>query len=146
MESMNRGDMVLAAMQYYATEAVPGGASNPLVLGFFQKAGHPEIKNDDTPWCAAFLDSIARQVGAPSTSSLLALDWLKIGHPIESPAFGDVVCFDWTKIGESGGHVGLVVALFPTLIYVLGGNESNRVQISAYNPRAVAGFRRILAE
>lgn len=141
-----RGDMVLAAMQYYGAEAIPGGDSNPLVVGFFQEAGRRDVKNDDTPWCSAFLLAIARRMGLEINATLAASSWLSCGRDIASPAFGDVVVFDWTKIGGTGGHVGLVVAQYPGHLFVLGGNQDNRVEIAYFKDRCVAGFRRILAE
>jgi len=143
---MTRGDMVLAALQYYGQEAIAGGASNPVVVGFFQKAGHADVTNDDTPWCAAFLDAIARQVGAPRSSSLLATDWLSVGFRVDTPAFGDIVVFDWSKVGSTGHHVGIVVAVTGPIIWCLGGNQENRVEIRGYKIEAVAGYRRLLAE
>lgn len=141
-----RGDMVLAAMQYYGAEAIPGGESNPLVLGFFQRAGRSDIKNDDTPWCSAFLIAIARHVGLELPATLAASSWLGVGQEIAAPRFGDVVVFDWQQIGGTGGHVGLVVARYPGHLFVLGGNQDNRVEIAYFKDRCVAGFRRILSE
>jgi len=143
---MSRGDLVLAAIQYYGQKAVPGNASNPLVVGFFQKAGHPEIASDEIPWCSAFLNAICAQIGAPQSRSLLASSWLKVGRGVAAPAFGDVVVFDWSKIGQTGGHVGIVISCFPGIVYVLGGNQDNEVEIAAFQTRAVAGYRRIIEE
>lgn len=143
---LSRGDIVTAAIQYYGTTAIPGGKSNPLVLGFFQRAGHPEIKDDDTPWCSAFLNAICAQIGAPKSGSLLASSWLSVGEPLATPQFGDIVVFDWTKIGGSGGHVGIVISAFNGLLYVLGGNQDNEVEIAAFKTRGVAGYRRIIPQ
>lgn len=140
----SRGDMVLIAMQYYGQSAIPGGRSNPVVEGFFQKSNHREITDDDVPWCSAFLNAIAHLSDAPYTDNLMAKSWLSTGQVIDSPQFGDIAVFDWTLIGDTGGHVGIVIAKFEDLIYILGGNQDNKVEIKAFRERCVVGYRRLL--
>ena len=31
----------------------PGEADNPVVRAYYKDAGHPEVKHDSVPWCAA---------------------------------------------------------------------------------------------
>lgn len=143
---MNNANLVLLAMQYYGQAAIPGGKSNPVVIGFFQKAGHYEIKDDDIPWCSAFMNTIAQQAGAPSSGSLMARSWLEIGKKVDSPKFGDVVIFWRDKPDGVLAHVGLVVAAIGEKLWVLGGNQNNEVRVSMYTKERVLGYRRLFDE
>lgn len=140
----NNGDLVLLALQYYGTTAVPGDRSNPLILGFFQLAKHIEVKDDDIPWCSAFMNAICKQVGAPTTDSLMARSWLEKGQYIKEGQFGDVVIFWRDKVDGWSGHVGLVIANIGKYLWVLGGNQSNMVKIEMYSKEKVLGYRRLM--
>jgi len=131
------------AMQNWGTEAIPGGQSNPAVLAYFKDAGHPEIKDDDTPWCAAFLNAMLKRCGLPTTGSLAARSFLTWGVPTVSPQLGDVVVL-WrgTKDGPFG-HVGFVTAVYKNWVYVLGGNEANKVEIAPFDTAHVLQYRRL---
>ena len=37
------------------TREVPGPDDNPRVLAYYADAGHPDVRNDETAWCAAFV-------------------------------------------------------------------------------------------
>lgn len=141
----SRGDLVLIALQYYGQEAIPGAENNPLVLGFFQKANHAEISSDDTPWCSAFMSAIASEAGAAKTESLAARAWLKVGEEIDSPQFGDVAIFWRDRPDGFLGHVGIVIAHIGEVLWILGGNQDNRVEIKAFSTEKVLGYRKILA-
>ena len=143
MPKHTNADLVLLALQFYGTAAIPGGLSNPLVLGFFQKSGHPEITNDDTAWCSAFINSIARQLGAPSSGSLAARSWLTIGTGVPAPQFGDIAVF-WRDAPKGTlGHVGIVIAAIGTDLWILGGNQKNRVEIEHFTTEKILGCRRL---
>ncbi len=134
---------VLEALRLYGTAAIPGGQSNPLVLEFFKAAGHAWVQDDDTPWCSAFLNALMRACGLPYTGSLAARSWLNVGIAITEPELGDVVVF-W-RISKTGpyGHCGVFVSKTRDQIFVLGGNQNNRVDISAFPTERLLGYRRL---
>lgn len=133
----------LYALTLYGTEEISGPFTNTLIRDFFKDAGHPEVKDDETPWCAAFLNAILHRAGLETTGSLAAVSFLEWGIPAPVPMLGDVVVFNWGGTGASTHHVGFVTAVYKTIVYVLGGNEEGKVEIRGYDPKYVMQYRRL---
>lgn len=114
----------------------PGTADSPDVIKMFADAGHPEVKHDATPWCAAFVGAALRRSGFDSTGSLWALDYLHWGVGIPDPELGCVA----VKTRQGGGHVTFVVGMDGSRLFCLGGNQSDMVSIASY-PKEVFTFR-----
>ena len=51
---------------------VKGSVDNPRIVEMFRVAGHAEIKDDETAWCAAFVGTCLRLSGYEPSFSLLA--------------------------------------------------------------------------
>ena len=131
------------AMGQFGQKAIPGASSNPIILKYFQDAGHPEILDDDIPWCAAFLNAMLERARLPTTGSLAARSFLQWGQPTTAPVLGDVAVF-WRESPGSGlGHVGFVCAVFKDYVYILGGNQDNQVEIKPFLTSQLLGYRRL---
>lgn len=48
----------------------PGAADNPVVQAYYKDAGHPEVKHDSVPWCAAFVGAMLARSGIKPSGSL----------------------------------------------------------------------------
>lgn len=140
---MDGSDMVLAALKYYGSAAIPGADSNPIIVHLLQSGGGAWVHDDETPWCSAFMNVIAQSCALESTKSLSAQSWLKVGAIVTAPEFGDVVIFERGAKGSGFGHVGIVIAVFPGVLYVLGGNQNNMVDVAGFLRDRVLGFRRL---
>ena len=116
---------------------------NPVVIGYFKDAGHPEVSTDATAWCAAFVGAMLARSGVKPTGKLNARSYLDWGAPVERKDAkpGDVVIF---KRGNSSwqGHVAFFVKDKSALIEVLGGNQSNAVNVKGYQASKLLGIRR----
>ena len=133
--------MFLKAMEFYGLKEVVGEEDNPQIVQFFQDIGHTWIKDDETAWCSAFINWVAKECGCQKSSKLDARSWLLIGRDIKYPALGDVVVF-WREDPESWkGHVGLYISQNNTSVYTLGGNQNNMVCIKPYPKTQLLGFR-----
>lgn len=119
--------------------------NNPKVLAYFRDAGHPEISDDETAWCAAFVGAMLKRAGQKGTGKLNARSYLDWGQPVERKDArpGDVVVF---KRGNSSwqGHVAFFVKDCGASIDVLGGNQSNAVNVKGYKASQLLGIRRAL--
>ena len=142
---MSINDMIMTeANAFRGTWEWKGAEHNPKVLAMYADAGHPEIRNDEVPWCAAFVGSVLARVGLQNTGSLLAKSYLKWGTKV--PTVGDsepgdiVILHRGTK--EWQGHVGFMVGYDERNIHVLGGNQGNQVNVSKYPRAKLAGIRR----
>ncbi len=132
------------ALEYYGLNELPGPAeNNPVILQFFKEIGHQWVKNDETAWCSAFINYIATKCGYESSGKLNARSWLTVGWQVETPKPGDVVIL-WREARTSWkGHVGLFIRQDQDLVYILGGNQSNQVNIKPYRKSRVLEYRRL---
>jgi len=116
---------------------------NPKVLGYFRDAGHPQVSNDETAWCAAFVGAMLARAGLKGTGMLSARSYLTWGVPVDRKYAreGDIVVF---SRGNSTwqGHVGFFVKDNGDTITVLGGNQANAVNRRAYGAGSLLGIRR----
>ena len=131
------------ARKEVGTKEVVGSKHNSTVVAYFRDAGHPEIVDDETAWCAAFVGAMLARAGVKPTGSLAARSYLKWGSPVglAEAKPGDLVIF---QRGSSSwqGHVGFYVKHDATTISVLGGNQANQVSIAKYPQAKLLGIRR----
>ncbi|EKM5742862.1 TIGR02594 family protein [Enterobacter kobei] len=108
------------------------------ILQFWKDIRRGGIKDDETPWCSAFVGAMFERCGIRSTRFESARSWLEWGTKLNTPAYGCVVVFS----RDGGGHVGFVVGLQQNGdLMVLGGNQSDAVNIRAFSPGRVVGYR-----
>ena len=117
--------------------------NNPKVVAYFKDSGNPGVMDDETAWCAAFVGAMLKRAGIKGTGKLNARSYLDWGTPVarKDAQPGDVVVF---KRGNSSwqGHVAFFVKDRGALIDVLGGNQSNAVNVKGYQAAALLGIRR----
>jgi uncharacterized protein (TIGR02594 family) len=119
-------------------DEIPGSKDNPVVVALWKLGHAATVTDDETPWCAAFISAVLELVGIKSARSGWARDHLEWGVPQKQPCVGSIVIF---RRG-SGGHVGIVVGRTPAgELAVLGGNQSNAVNIRGYSEDRVLGYR-----
>ena len=89
-----------------------------------------------TPWCDIWVDSVMVRAGLDYTPTKLARSWLKWtgGELITDPELlriGDIVVL---SRGNSTwqGHVGFFAGHKQGRLLLLGGNQNNEVNVSAY--------------
>lgn len=117
---------------------VKGEQHNPEILQMWKDIKRGGIKNDETPWCAAFVGAMLERAGIPSSRFESAKSYLTWGARLTSPQLGCVVVF--TRDG--GGHVGFVVGRDTNgRLLVLGGNQGDEVNVRAFPLDRVAGYR-----
>lgn len=125
------------ARKYLGLQEVQGSGNNPEIVAMWVKLGLP-FRDDATPWCAGFVGFVLESVGIHSTRSGLALSYQNWGAPLKAPAVGCVVTFK--RLG--GGHVGYVVGKDQSgNLMVLGGNQSDAVNIKAFTLDRVTSYR-----
>lgn len=126
---------------YGLKEWTAPGKSNPEIEDFFEELGFNYT--DDTAWCSAFANFVAKKVGLEYTGKLNARSWLTVGYQVTEPAVGDVVVF-WRQSKSSWkGHVAFYINEDDKYIYVLGGNQSNMVNVAAYPKYRLLQYRRL---
>ena len=129
---------LVEARKHVGLMEVKGSQHSPEILQFWRDIKRGGIKDDETPWCAAFVGAVLERSGVRSSRFESAKSYLEWGVPLRNPVHGCVVVF--TRDG--GGHVGFVVGRDGVgNLLVLGGNQSDAVNIKAFSPARVAGYR-----
>ncbi len=97
------------------------------------------VKDDATPWCGTFAAECLRETKLWYPANFLAAkSFLDIATKLNNPAYGCVVIF--SRVG--GGHVGFVVGKDKSgNLMVLGGNQSDAVNIKPFSVSRVVGYR-----
>ena len=143
------------AQRFIGTKEVPGSQDNDAIMAMLKlDAKWPE--GDEVPWCSAFVNYCAWLLRLPRSKSLRARSWLLVGQAIpqaHAEVGYDIVILKRGKgiqpgpdIIKAPGHVGLFAGWGTTSMYILGGNQSNEVNVTAYDPERVLGVRRLYTE
>lgn len=132
------------AQKHLGVEEWPGAKQNPAILAFFEASGNSWVKDDETPWCAAFVNAILAILGLPTTGKLSARSFEDYGEPValKDVLPGDIVVFWRGKRNGWQGHVGIVASMSGDQVMVLGGNQGDAVTVKPYGLSHLIGFRR----
>jgi uncharacterized protein (TIGR02594 family) len=100
-----------------------------------KKSDYP---SDATPWCGLFVAWVMAQNGVePVDEPLWAQNWNKFGTKLSEPAFGAIMVFK----RNGGGHVGFYVSEDANNYHILGGNQSDSVNITKVAKNRCIGYR-----
>jgi len=136
-------------------QEISGKEDNPFILAMLKlDSSWPD--HDEVPWCSAYVNFIAWNLKLPRSKSLAARSWLLVGTPIQlamaTQGF-DVVILKRGGPNQPGpsvidaqGHVGFFSAYDGYSVYVLGGNQSNKVNIQPFPTDRILGIRRLYNE
>ena len=132
------------ALTYLGTAEWAKG-ENPVVLGWLRRLA-AWVKNDETPWCSAFVDAMCARTGYEQTRSLRARSWLRAGKdvPLAACRPGVDIVVLWRGSPDSAqGHVGFFHGFRDGQVEILGGNQGNEVSIARFPASKVLGCRRL---
>ena len=148
---INAGEAVAKEIlfnHYYEMEK-PGDDSNPIILKIIQWA-LPYIQDDaDAAWCAIYMSYMFHVCGYDHLfpKTMLARDPHNKEYgkevSVEEAQLGDIVVY-WRISPDSWkGHVGIVIRVTDDVIYTLGGNQDNKINITPYKRSTVLSIRRL---
>ncbi|MFL9824765.1 TIGR02594 family protein [Rhodoplanes sp. SY1] len=121
------------AMHFRGLAEVHGATDNPKIVEMFRVAGTPEFKDDETPWCAAFVGACLRLSGFKGTGSAGARSYLQFGQDLgKKPQRGCIVVFWRGSKDAPTGHVAFFDREDGDNIVVLGGNQGDAVTSRSY--------------
>lgn len=130
---------IVEAEKYIGTREIRGPRHEPQILAWWRRILRGGIKDDETPWCSAFVGAMFEDVGIRSTRFESARSWETWGRPLARPVYGCVVTF--VRPG-GGGHVGFVVGQDEHgNLLVLGGNQRDSVNVMTFDRRRVTSYR-----
>lgn len=112
-------------------------------LSDYLRTGGQNLDPATTAWCAAFVNATLEQTGVESTGALNARSYLDWGQEVTEPQRGDVAVFSRGDPNGWQGHVGFFDGYNDDgTIRVLGGNQSDAVNVASYGADRLLGFRR----
>jgi len=139
MPSLYSPPWLVEAIKVNGMKEAPGAADNPAVVKLYAEAGHPEIKHDEVAWCAAFVGAMLKRAGQKNSGSLAARSYETFGTRLHNPMFG---CIGVKKRPGGGwlGHVGFVVGFDGARVWMLGGNQGDKVSVASFSARDFTAF------
>lgn len=136
--TINEPIWLAEARKHIGEREIKGSKHNPFILLLWRLIKRGGIKDDETPWCAAFVGGMLEEVGIKSSRFESAKSYLEWGTKLSAPIVGCVVIF--SRVG--GGHVGFVTGQDAKgNLLVLGGNQGDEVNIRAFKRDSVVGYR-----
>lgn len=128
------------AREQLGVREIAGAEHNAEILSWWETI-KLRIRDDETPYCAAFVGAMLERAGVASTRSAAARSYVKWGARLTFPVVGCVVIFSRPPSTWSG-HVGFVVGTDKSdNIVTLGANQSNTVSIAPFKRDRVLGYR-----
>ena len=140
------------ADRFKGLKEVKGTVDNPQIMAML-KLDNRWPENDETPWCSAFVNYVVWLLGLPRSKDLRARSWLSVGKPVDlaDAEIGfDVVVL--TRAGDlSGpdvikapGHVGFFAGKNSKEVFMLGGNQSDGVNVAPFDIKRILAIRRLI--
>lgn len=141
--SSNSAKLYAQAEKDKGLKETSGSSSTPRIKRAILEAASWLNPDDSvTAWCGCIMGLWVSEIGlTPPPEYFRAISWLKFGKAttLEKAKKGDVVV-----LSRSGGnHVGLYHSHTKTTISLLGGNQSNAVNITTYSMSSFKGVRTI---
>jgi uncharacterized protein (TIGR02594 family) len=125
------------------------GGENKRILEYLATTTF-KSKEDETPWCSAFVNWCLKQAGIEGTDSAAAKSWLDWGNEIDKPVSGCICVIHQKQKGtdkktgsSSGYHVAFYLRDDGKRIWLLGGNQGDSVKESSFGLASyeICGYR-----
>ncbi len=137
MPELKDPDWITVAKEELGEAEVFGSTHNDRILEY-HKATTLKAKEDEVPWCSAFVTWVLETSHYLSTKSAWARSYIGYGILLEKPLYGCIVIL---SRGTESGHVGFYMGEDEKNIRVLGGNQSNKVCVANYPKERVLAYR-----
>lgn len=133
--------ILVEAVKLIGTKEIVGKAHNPEILRWAKVIGlEKTYTNDEIPWCGLVMAYVAHMANVEyHKQPLWARNWMLYGVPTPYAMLGDILVFSRTG---GGGHVGIYVGEDSTCFHVLGGNQSNAMNVTRIVKTRLIGVRR----
>ena len=131
---------LLIALKEVGQKEIVGDVDNPRIVQYSSDIGNTWVKDDEVAWCSEFVNWCLLQAGIKGTKSAVARSFLTWGEETKTPQLGDLVIFGWTP---TSGHIGFYINETPTTVRVLGGNQSDEVNITTYKKDKILSYRKV---
>lgn len=131
--------MTLALAELGVAE-IPGAQANARIVEYQKATPIGAAGNDEIAWCADFVNFVLQEAGFPGTGSPAARSFLQWGSFLDAPTYGAIVVLSRGS-NPAQGHVGFLIDRTPTRLWLLGGNQGNRVSVAPFEASRIIGRR-----
>jgi uncharacterized protein (TIGR02594 family) len=129
------------AINLQGTKEVPGSKNNPVIMEWAKFLGgsiKTSYTGDSIPWCGLYVAYVLKKTGYPTDNTpLWARSWSDYGVKLAAPAYGAIMVF----VRGGGGHVGFYVSEDASYYHILGGNQSDTVNVMKIAKNRCIGYR-----
>lgn len=133
---------LVEAVKLIGTKEVPGVKHNPAIMSWAKEVGIADIyQNDEMAWCGLFMAVTMLRAGREPLrrySAIRAREWANFGVRADKAELADILVF----ARPGGGHVGYYVGEDALCYHVLGGNQSNSVNVTRIEKSRCVAIRR----
>lgn len=139
---------ILEAEALMGQKEIAGKKHNPVIVALYKDAGHPEVTDDETAWCAALVGACLYRDDLKNSGSLMAKSYASYGVSTAGNK-PELYCIGVMHRGAPGaatGHVGFVVKWDKDYVWMLGGNQNNSVSVAAFPRSKFIAFRKPVME
>lgn len=127
------------ALKLYGVKEIAGPTHSKEIMNWAKELGIKNYTADEIAWCGLLAAIVVYRAGfVPVKDPLWADNWRKFGNPQKVAMLGDILTFKRT----GGNHVGFYVGEDKTHYHVLGGNQSNMVNIMRIDKTRLTSIRR----
>ena len=126
------------ALNELGIQEVKGAAYNPRIGEYL--ASVKLEKNDEIPWCAAFVNWCLITAKIKGTGIGLARSYELWGRALNKPELGCIAVYRRGQM-QWQGHVNFFLDMHDDYIYGIGGNQSNKVSITTIHTSKLLCFR-----
>ena len=121
------------------TKEIPGPKHNPKIISWLRNL-NAWWSEDETPWCGTFVAHCMKEANLPIPKLWFrAKAWEGYGSLLRRDRLSPGAILIFSRQG--GGHVGFYVGEDAGHYYVLGGNQSNEVNVMKLGKSRLTGSR-----
>ncbi|MCG8669708.1 MAG: TIGR02594 family protein, partial [Pseudomonadales bacterium] len=134
-QTFNNAPWMNIANREMGQKEIRGRDHNPRIVAYHSTTTL-RATDDETPWCASFVNWCLKQKNIRGTNSAAAASWLNWGRPIGAKPGAIAIIYNHaaanSNLTRSGNHVAFLIQETHTHFKLLGGNQSDQVKISSY--------------
>lgn len=117
---------------------IKGDEDNSKIVSWWKRIFRGGIKDDETPWCAAFVGAMLEGVGIKSSRFESAGSYRTWGVPLSQPTYGAICVLS----RPGGNHVAFCVGRTDDgKIALLGGNQGDTVSVMVVDRKKIDSWR-----
>ena len=129
---------LMQARRFMGLREIKGPQHAAEIVQFWKDIKRGGIKDDETPWCAAFVGSCLEKTGFLSTRFESASSYRTWGQKLDHPEVGAIAVIS----RPGGAHVFFVVGRDAGGgIVGLGGNQSDAVGFATFDRGSIQAYR-----